>query len=320
LLMLKRIGRRKATGTFYTPRALTEFMVRRALAPLVHERGPDDVLALRVVDPAMGSGAFLVAACRYLASAYEAALIRSSGLSASDFDEHDRAGFRRAVAQRCLFGVDINPMAVQLGRLSLWLATLARDRPLTFLDHHLRAGNSLVGATLENVLQAPQRRGARRQSAQLPLFDLDRADNDLSHVIGRRLSLANDPGDTIEEVRSKERLLLSLRQPGAPLMTWHRIADLWCNAWFAHASTGRAQIPFGSLVDELLGRGASLPDHISRPFLNQASETARREQFFHWPLEFPEVFHDEHGRPSARPGFDAVIGNPPWDMLRRDRG
>jgi hypothetical protein len=319
LLTLKRIGRRKATGTFYTPRALTEFIVRRALAPLVHERRPEDVLALRIVDPAMGSGAFLVAACRYLASAYEAALIRSSGLSATDFDEHDRAGFRRTVAQRCLFGVDINPMAVQLGRLSLWLATLSRDRPLTFLDHHLRAGNSLVGAALENVLQAPQRRGARRPSAQLPLFDLDRADDDLSHVIGRRLSLANDPGDTIEEVRSKERLLLSLRHPDAPLMTWQRIGDLWCSAWFP-ATNGRGRIPFAALLDELLGRATALPGHISRAFLEHARETARREQFFHWPLEFPEAFHDAHGRPSAHPGFDAVIGNPPWDMLRGGQG
>src|SRR5262245_13241039 len=318
-LTLKRIGRRKATGTFYTPRSLTEFMVRRALAPLVHERSPEEILALRVVDPAMGSGAFLVAACRYLASAYEAALIRSGGLSATDLDEPDRAGFRRAVAQRCLFGVDINPMAVQLGRLSLWLATLARDRPLTFLDHHLRPGNSLVGAALENVLQAPQRR-SRSRSAQLPLFDLDLVDEELGQVIGRRLSLANDPGDTIEEVRSKERLLSSLRQPGAPLLTWQAIADLWCSDWFPLAGPRHARMPFASLVDELLGRGASLPRHISQPFLDHARETAKREQFFHWPLEFPEAFHDAHGKPSAQPGFDAVIGNPPWDMLRGDRG
>ncbi len=317
---LQRNGRRKSTGTFYTPRALTDFMVRRALAPLVHDRTPEEVLGLRVVDPAMGSGAFLVAACRYLAAAYEAALIRGCGLSATDFDEHDRAGFRRTVAQRCLFGVDINPMAVQLGRLSLWLATLARERPLTFLDHHLRAGNSLVGASLEDVLRAPQRRAARRPAPQLPLFDLDLVDEELRQAVDGRLSLANDPGDTIEEVRSKERLLSSLRQPGAPLTTWHAVADLWCSHWFRGTADGRAPLPFASLVDELLGRGATLPVHISRPFLDQASNAAQREQFFHWPLEFPEAFHDADGKPLAHPGFDAVIGNPPWDMLRRDAG
>ena len=109
----------------------------------------------------MGSGAFLVAACRYLASAYESALVRDGALTADDIGERDRAGFRRSVAQRCLFGVDINPMAVQLGRLSLWLATLAGDRPLTFLDHHLRAGNSLVGASLDDLAAAPRRRRRR---------------------------------------------------------------------------------------------------------------------------------------------------------------
>ena len=156
--------RRKATGAFYTPRPLTEYLVRRALAPLVHNATPEAILALRVLDPAMGSGAFLVAACRYLASAYEAALVREGGWSADDITESERAGFRRAIAQRCLYGVDINPMAVQLGRLSLWLATLSSDRPLTFLDHRLRAGNSLVGASLEDIAQAGAGRSPPRQA------------------------------------------------------------------------------------------------------------------------------------------------------------
>ena len=319
-LALTRIGRRKATGTFYTPRPLTEFLVRRALAPLVRDKTADEILALRVVDPSMGSGAFLVAACRYLASAYESALIRCQGLSPSDFDELDRAGFRRAVAQRCLFGVDINPMAVQLCRLSLWLATLARDKPLTFLDHHLRAGNSIAGVALEEVLRSPPKGRTRRRSEHLPLFDSGLLDEPLKHIIGPRLSLANDPGDTIDEVRSKEQLLASLRRPDAPQMIWKTIADLWCSEWFPRSARGRAGVPFASLVDELLGRGATLPVHLSRPFLDRSREIAAREQFFHWPLEFPEVFHDTEGRPAETPGFDAVIGNPPWDMLRGDRG
>jgi len=319
-LALRPIGRRKATGTFYTPRPLTEFLVRRALAPLVRERTADEILTLRVVDPSMGSGAFLVAACRYLASAYESALIHGQGLSQSDFDERDRAGFRRAVAQRCLFGVDINPMAVQLGRLSLWLATLARDKPLTFLDHHLRTGNSIAGVELDDVVRSPPRARARRRFEHLPLFDSALLDEPLSHVIGPRLSLANDPADTVDEVRSKERLLASLRQPDAPQMIWKTIADLWCSDWFADRARARAGVPFAALVDELLGRGAALPNHLSRPFFDRAREVAAQEQFFHWPLEFPEVFHDIDGKPSGAPGFDAVIGNPPWDMLRGDRG
>ena len=157
-------GRRKATGSFYTPRALTEFVVRRGLAAVVQGRTPDEILALRVVDPAMGSGAFLVSACRYLAQAYEQALIEEGTVAAADLTEQDRAGFRRAVAQRCLFGVDINPMAVQLARLSMWLATLAADKPLTFLDHRLRVGHSLIGASVTDVVCRPFP-GRARQAA-----------------------------------------------------------------------------------------------------------------------------------------------------------
>ena len=157
-------GRRKDTGTFYTPRAMTEYLVRRTLAPLVRGRAPEGILALRVVDPAMGSGAFLVAACRYLAAAYEDALIAEGTLTRADVTPADRAAFRRAVAQRCVYGVDLNPTAVQLARLSLWLCTLAADRPLTFLDHHLRAGNTLAGARAADIARQPPGPGRRARS------------------------------------------------------------------------------------------------------------------------------------------------------------
>ena len=321
---LVRAGRRKATGAFYTPRSLTEYLVRRTLAPLVLEADPDRILSLRVLDPSMGSGAFLVAACRYLALAYEAALLREGVVTAADLTEHDRSGFRRVVAQRCLFGVDINPMAVQLARLSLWLATLSADRPLTFLDHHLRTGNSLVGASLADVCRhAPSARAARAREARLPLFDLEAADLAIGTTIGTRLSIATDPGDTLEQVKAKERLMASLLQDGAPLARWKAAADLWCASWFhprpvsQRPSRGAA---FRALLDEIVGRGAVLPAHISAPLRGAAKATAERERFFHWTLEFPEVFHDSFGRPLQAPGFDAVIGNPPWEMLRGHRG
>lgn len=310
--------RRKATGSFYTPRPLTEYLVRRTLAPLVRDASADRILDLRILDPAMGSGAFLVAACRYLALAYESALVRDGATAATDLTDQDRAGFRRTVAQRCLYGVDINPMAVQLGRLSLWLATLAADRPLTFLDHHLLAGNSLVGASLADV--ARQSRGRRPgPSTMLPLFDAADADGAMGAAIGPRLSIARDPGDTIEQVRAKERALAAVRARDAPMARWKTVADMWCAAWFGVKAAGQPGT-FGALVDEVLGRGAVLPRHTSGPLLSSVRAAAERERFFHWTLEFPEVFHAEDGHLLPLPGFDAIVGNPPWETLRGDRG
>ena len=118
---------------------------------------------MKVLDPSMGSGAFLVGACAYLGDAYEAALIRHGRCHAGDLGPRERAAIRRSIAERCLYGVDLNPMAVQLARLSLWLATLAVDRPLSFLDHHLQVGDSLLGTWI-SCLRRPPALGADEQN------------------------------------------------------------------------------------------------------------------------------------------------------------
>jgi hypothetical protein len=319
---LVKTERRKATGSFYTPRALTEYVVRRTLAPLVADASPDDVLALRVLDPAMGSGAFLVAACRYLAAAYEHALVQRGDLDPDDVADADRAQFRRIVAQRCLFGVDINPMAVQLGRLSLWLSTLAADRPLTFLDHHLRAGDSLAGASLEDVLrQPPPGRHAGRRAAALPLFADSSFDDALGAAIAIRRGIAMDPGDTIEQVRAKEHALSTLHFGDTALTRWKAVADLWCSGWFRDPGDRRAfRAMFSALADEVLSGRAMLPANLGRAMMASGRAIAEAQRFFHWPMEFPEVFYGEGGESLANAGFDAVVGNPPWEMLRGDRG
>jgi hypothetical protein len=315
-------GRRKATGSFYTPRALTEFVVRRTLAPLVAAAASDEILQLRVLDPAMGSGAFLVAACRYLAAAYEQALVREGVRTAADIDQADRAAFRRAVAQRCLFGVDVNPMAVQLGRLSLWLATLSADRPLSFLDHHLRVGNSLIGASLHDIVCRPppgeDGRHARR-SRDLPLFAGEALQASLVPVIGTRLVITRTPDDSVGQVRQKEQWLASLERPGSPLERWRTAADLWCSLWCSEKPAAAGRL-FRALLDRIVRDDPTLPSHLAEPLLTHAASAARAERFFHWTLEFPEAFHDEEGTPLTHPGFDAVIGNPPWDMLREGPG
>ena len=309
-------GRRKATGSFYTPRSLTEYLVRRTLAPLVESAHADDILQLRILDPAMGSGAFLVAACRYLAHSYEQALIREGDLAAAEITDADRTEFRRLVAQRCLYGVDVNPMAVQLARLSLWLATLAGDRPLTFLDHHLRSGDSLVGASLADIFrQPPSTRARTRRSPALPLLTLDSFQSGLRATVTPRLALGCDPDDSLDQVKQKERILTSLNKDSGPLARWKMAADLWCSSWFLPSADART---FGALFDEIRNGTGPLPPHVSGPLLDDARRTAAHRHFFHWTFEFPEAFYDAAGMPQERSGFDAVLGNPPWEMLRAD--
>ena len=310
---------RKSSGTFYTPRQVTAFLVRRTLAPLVQNRSASAILSLRVVDPAMGSGAFLVAACRYLASAAEEALIRDGQWHAGDVTAGDRVALRREIALRCLHGVDLNPMAVQLARLSIWLTTLSVDRPLSFLDHHLVAGDSLVGARLDDVQRRPGRRRAGRRD-DLPLFGGREIAPTIESAVRVRLKLALEPDSTPDVVREKERALAALSEASASLTRWSRLLDLWCSSWFWEHGARPDPGLFSELSDRILSDRSSLPGTATQPFLDHADAIARRQRFLHWPLAFPEAFADDGGRPLANPGFDALVGNPPWDMVRGDSG
>jgi Eco57I restriction-modification methylase len=314
---------RKATGSFYTPRTITEFLVRRALRPLVEGKTADEIITLRIVDPAMGSGAFLVAACHYLADQCERAMVRDGQAAAADLSAVERATIRRTIAERCLFGVDLNPTAVQLARLSLWLTTLASDRPLTFLDHHLATGNSLIGARLSDLSRSPSARFRARpadpRSPQLPMFEDDFAGMLATRVLPERVRLALEPSDTLAAVRRKERRLAALAATDGPFASWSRAADAWCAVplWIDRPPTSALA---GELIARALGGTATLPAGQLEDWMNRATAIARDHGAFHWELVFPEVFFDAAGRPRADAGFDAVIGNPPWDMLRADLG
>ena len=312
---------RRSSGTFYTPRAVTAYLVRQALAPLVRERTAEGILELRVLDPAMGSGAFLVAACRYLATAAEERLIAEGRWHRGDVTAADRAALRRQIAQRCLFGVDLNPMAVQLARLSLWLATLAADKPLTFLDHHLISGDSLLGADLDAVLRQPMGGGwTHRRPGALPLFERIDATPAIEQAVLTRSRMALEPDDTPAAVSSKEKALAALQGSRSELQRWSRVLDLWCSGWFWQRGDRPGTAIFGELCDRILERRALLPDRVTREFLDHVSLLSDRYRFVHWPLAFPEVFYDPAGRPLPDAGFDAVLGNPPWDMVRGDSG
>jgi hypothetical protein len=314
---------RKSSGTFYTPRAITEYLVRHTLQPLVANASADGILRLRVLDPAMGSGALLVCACQYLAAAYEAAVVRERGCFPSDITQADRAGFRRLVAQHCLYGVDANPMAVQVARLSMWLTTLARGRPLSFLDHRFVAGDSLVGATVEDVSrQPPGGRHYVQPHGLLPLFEGEDAAAAMRLVVPIRDRLAATPDDTADIVHAKERMLAATCASGSAMTVLRRVADLWCACWF----WAGAKVPqpgaaeFNDLAAALRSGSASLPARTAQSRLDEARRIADQRRFLHWTLEFPEVFFDGEGVPLDSPGFDAIVGNPPWEMVRGDTG
>jgi hypothetical protein len=308
-------GARKATGTFYTPRPLAEYLVRRTLGPLVRHAPPEGILALRVLDMSMGSGAFLVAACRFLAAAYEHAVIASGECLPNDIDEGQRAIFKQRIAERCLYGVDVNPMAVQLARLSLWLATLSAGRPLSFLDHRLVTGDSLLGTWLSHLRRPPSNR--RPERSTLPLFEDQITVGALGDALPARFSLESMPNDTLEQVRAKERAFSALAADRR-LALWKRVANLWCSRWFTTGEDASVSRLFRTLADDVLGGTRTLTS--ADALLRRTDEVAAAHRFLHWELEFPEAFFDPTGRRLARPGFDAVVGNPPWDMLRADNG
>ena len=300
---------------------MTAHLVRGTLDPLVRGRTAEDILRLRVLDPAMGSGAFLVGACRYLADAAEDALIREGRWHQGDVSAADRAQLRREIAQRCLFGVDLNPMAVQLARLSLWLATLAVDRPLTFLDHHLVAGNSLIGAAPEDVQRQPTHGpGRSRRQEPLPLFESRDVTSVLEHTARARRRLASESDDSAATVRGKEKTLAALHARHSPLGRWSQVLDLWCGGWFWEDGDPPPPGAFADLCQRLLHGTSTLPERTATGFLEQADRLSSRYRFLHWPLAFPEIYRGERGEPLSPSGFDAVVGNPPWDMVRGDSG
>ena len=308
--------RRKESGTFYTPQPLADFVVRRTLAPLVKHASADRILSLRVVDPSMGSGAFLVSACRYLTRAYAQALIEEGRATAADLDDAQQAALRRLVAERCLAGVDINPVAVQLARLSLWLTSLSAGKPLGFLDHRLRTGHSLVGAGPADLRRVPRRR--RRSDLPLPLFDGDDVRDAVERSADALTDLALRRDDDVRDVRAKEAAWRRLTGPDSPLAPWRAAASVWCAPWFEEATEAMSPSEVRAMLDALLRGDRTIGESRRRHWLGRTQALADRHRFFHWPLEFADVFFGVDGvvRPSA--GFDAVIGNPPWEMLRRD--
>ncbi|EUC21457.1 Eco57I restriction-modification methylase domain-containing protein [Paraburkholderia hospita] len=386
-------GTRKGAGTFYTRPQLAAPTVRRTLQPLTFEpvrsevdprtgltevvewqpRRPEVILALKVCDPAMGSGSFLVGALRYLTDALVASLYHYRLIERAEdggvprmadgqisevlsdellklnpthegFEDALRAQLKRHIVERCLYGVDLDPLAVELGRMALWVETMDRDLPFGFLDHKLKVGNALVGTWFDAYRDYPalawEREGGDKD------YQKDKAQNLVNHfytdvrgkkrgdkftaaisarakavpeqlvnqlngqmALGTALEASAVHDELLKVFRKLHRLPVHDSDRRAAVYrdeilanpNYHALKarmDLWCALWFWP----------GDVIEQ-----APLPQDFIEPsaqVLALATEIAARRRFFHWELEFPDVFT------SGQQGFDALLGNPPWEIQK----
>ena len=303
--ILQPTGERRRTGSHYTPRSLTAPIVKYALEPAFDRLGPnatpEQVLDLKVCDPAMGSGAFLVEACRALGERLVAAWTRWPETRPKiPADEDEELHARRLIAQRCLYGVDKNPRAVDLARLSLWLATLARDHEFTFLDHALKCGDSLVELTAAQIAAV----NWDESKPGLPLFRQLIKDR-VAEALKARAEIQSAPDDTMRAIQEARHRALEGRQ--APIRS---MGDAVISAFFA-ADKPKAREKKCAEVESWI---SSSPQGAWEK-LDAAASSLRHGEYailpFHWEIEFPEIFVRDNA------GFDAIVGNPPFLGGRR---
>jgi len=323
---------RKTTGSYYTPTQLIDSLLDSALEPVVQQAIAQEdaeraLLELKICDPSCGSGHFLIAAAHRLAK-------RLAGVRTGD-EEPGPDAVRKAlrdVIGRCIYGVDVNPMAVELCKVSLWLEALEPGKPLSFLDHHIRCGNSLIGATPELIagglpdeafkpIEGDERAActalkkankAAQKKAKMPLIAQQEKE------VQARLRVAATaleaiPSDSLLDIQTKEN---AFRQHESTAEFQHKrtLANAWCAAFviqkYFPEKAGYpgvpADEPFGLSQRELnaFAMGQPLAPELGR----EVDKLAGQYQFFHWHLAYPEVF--------AKGGFDVMLGNPPWERVK----
>jgi type II restriction/modification system DNA methylase subunit YeeA len=322
-------GERKATGSYYTPEYVVEYIVENTLEPLVTEiredlvgsdaSGKDGfaeefaqrIFELKVLDPAMGSGHFLTNAVDYLAREIidvQGRQAKQQGIETVD-PEHDINWARRQVAQRCIYGVDLNPLAVELAKVSLWLRTLAAEKPLAFLDHHLKTGNSLVGSDIEEIGAPKNEKQENRPESETSLSQyIDTRQGtieQLMRIYQDFIAIENQEPADVKEMEAKydEFERNKLRQRLEAMANVQTAEDFNLDN-----IPGDAYEQMAAAVED----DDKWTDIEQRSWFQDAQNRSENSQYFHWHLEYPEVFYGTSGKKKSDGGFDAVIGNPPW--------
>ena len=322
-------NRRKTSGSYYTPDPLVQCLLDSALDPVVEAAVGDKagteaeraILDLKVCDPAVGSGHFLVGAAHRLAR--HLARIRAYGAGESEPSPLLYQRALRDVIGRCLYGVDVNPMAAELCRVGLWLEALEPGKPLSFLDRHIRVGNSLLGA-IPDLIEAGlpdaafrpiqgddkttcselrKRNKTEREHGQRDMGFVAESEEEYDSLASRSRSIDHGPDDILEEVHTKEAQFRRL-QESTDYRDAQQVADAWFAAFVWPKRPGVVEAP----TTDTLRRLREGADALAPAQREEMERIAGRYQFFHWHLAFPEVF--------AAGGFDCVLGNPPWERVK----
>lgn len=325
---------RKTSGSYYTPTSLVDLVLDTALDPLLDdaEKQPDPeaaLLAMTVCDPAVGSGHFLVAAARRIAT--RLAAVRTGELDPTPTTVSDAM---HDVVARCIYGVDVNPMAADLAKVSLWLEAMSPGKPLSFLDHHLKVGNALLGTTPallhagipdaaytaltgddKKTVTAWRKRNTAERAGQGDLFEdagIDVANTGLRAATEQVSARAEAATSLAEVAWVAQRYATMTADPDA--VRARRVADTWCAAFLTPKTPDTTPITTAMLL-------AIENDTASPEVLAAVDAIAARHRLFHWHLEFPEIFTvPDHGPANtstgAIGGFTTMLGNPPWERVK----
>jgi len=315
-------GERKSSGSYYTPDYIVNYIVKNTIGPVIEEKWReaeeknasyiDLTLSINILDPAMGSGHFLVGAVEFLSQKLLEAVQKDfEAGKIADTAPYTNDWARRDVVSHCIYGVDLNELAVELAKVGLWLTTISRDKPLSFLDHRLKQGNSLVGARLTNLRYYPGKEPKERTQIELPTSISPRF---IGHILSKIAELDAIEDNHLEDIKRKEKAFEEFKQ----LPEYQKakgLANVYTATYFGNVITPTekksSEALYQDLVWAIAGDDKEWQSKTWYPWFKRAGSIAQEKSFFHWELEFPEIFFDA-GKLQENPGWDAVIGNPPY--------